>query len=109
MSRQSSRCSELAGVGPDRRQSHAEVGIDGIPSPTWRKLLTDHAKNIWACDFFGVRTVFFRTLYVFFVMHHETRQILQVRVTRHPTADWAAQQVVDTLWLGSGSTAVSHP
>jgi putative transposase len=68
---------------------------DGVPSPTWRKFLTDHAKNIWACDFFGVRTVFFRTLYVFFVMHHETRQILQVRVTRHPTADWAAQQVVE--------------
>jgi hypothetical protein len=29
-------------------------------------------------------------------MHHETRPILQVRVTRHPTADWAGQQVVDT-------------
>ena len=53
---------------------------------------------------FGVRTVFFRTLYVFFVMHHETRQILQVRVTRHPTADWTVQ-----LWLGSGSAAVSPP
>jgi transposase InsO family protein len=69
---------------------------DGVPSPTWRTFLTDHAKNIWACDFLGVRTVFFRTLYVLFVMHHETRQILQVRVTRHPTADWTAQQVVDT-------------
>jgi hypothetical protein len=69
---------------------------DGVPSPTWRTFLTRHAKDIWACDFFGVRTVFFRTLYVFFVMHHETRQILQVRVTRHPTADWTAQQVVDT-------------
>jgi putative transposase len=69
---------------------------DGVPSPTWRTFLTRHATNIWACDFFGVRTVFFRTLDVFFVMHHETRQILQVRVTRHPTADWAAQQVVET-------------
>jgi putative transposase len=68
---------------------------DGVPSPTWRKFLTRHAMDIWACDFFGVRTVFFRTLYVFFVMHHETRQILQVRVTRHPTADWTAQQVVE--------------
>jgi hypothetical protein len=29
-------------------------------------------------------------------MHHEIRQILQVRVNRHPTADWTAQQVVDT-------------
>jgi transposase InsO family protein len=68
----------------------------GVPSPSWRAFLTRRAKDIWACDFFGVRTVFFRTLYVFFVMHHETRQILQVRVTRHPTADWTAQQVVDT-------------
>ena len=82
---------------------------DGAPSPSWRKFLTRHAKDIWACDFFGVRTVFFRTLYVFFVMHHETRQILQVRVTRHPTADWAAQQVVDSLRLGSRPATVSHP
>ncbi len=68
---------------------------DGVPSPRWREFLTRQAKNIWACDFFCVRTIFFQTLDVFFVMHHETRQILQVRVTRHPTADWAAQQVVD--------------
>jgi transposase InsO family protein len=68
---------------------------DGVPSPGWRECLTRQAKDIWACDFFSVRTIFFRTLHVFFVMHHETRQIVQVRVTRHPTADWAAQQVVD--------------
>ena len=82
---------------------------DGVPSPTWRTLLTRHAKDIWACDFFGVRTVFFRALYVFFVMHHETRQILQVRVTRHPTADLDCSAGRRHLWLGSGSTAVSHP
>ena len=40
-----------------------------------------HAKDIWACDFFSVRTIFFQTLHVFFVMHHETREILQARVT----------------------------
>jgi transposase InsO family protein len=43
---------------------------------------------------FSVRTIFFQTLHVFFVMHHETREILQARVTRHPTAEWAAQQIV---------------
>jgi hypothetical protein len=48
----------------------------------------------WACDFFSVRTIFFQTLHIFFVMHHETREILQARVTRHPTAEWAAQQIV---------------
>jgi hypothetical protein len=51
---------------------------DGVPSPCWRRSLTRRAKDIWACDFFGVRTVFFRTLYVFFVMHHETRQSYRV-------------------------------
>jgi hypothetical protein len=56
-----------------------------------------------------VRTVFFRTLDVFFVMHHETPQILQVRVTRHPTGDWAAQQVVEACRLGSSPATVSHP
>jgi len=68
---------------------------DGVPSPSWREFLTRQAKDIWACDFFSVRTIFFQTLDVFFVMRHETRQIVQVRVTRHPTAAWAAQQVLD--------------
>ena len=67
----------------------------GVPSPTWRQFLRGHAKEIWACDFFSVRTIVFQTLYVFFVMHHETRRILQVRVSQHPTAAWATQQVVD--------------
>jgi len=67
----------------------------GVPSPGWREFLTRHGKDIWARDFFCVHTIFFQTLYVFFVMHHETRQILQARVTRHPAAEWAAQQVVD--------------
>ena len=93
----------------------------GVPSPSWREFLTRHAKDIWACDFFCVRTIFFQTLSVFFVMHHETRQILQVRVTRHPTAEWAAQQVVDACgWdrdpprylirdrtAGSGSSSIA--
>jgi transposase InsO family protein len=57
--------------------------------------LTRQAKDIWACDVFSVRTIFFQTLDVFFVMRHETRQIVQVRVIRHPTAAWAAQQLLD--------------
>jgi hypothetical protein len=35
---------------------------DGVPSPDWRRFLTRRANNSWACDFFGVRTVFFTTL-----------------------------------------------
>jgi hypothetical protein len=52
---------------------------DGVPSPGWREFLARHAMDIWACDFLCVRTIFFQTLYVFFGMHYEARQILQAR------------------------------
>jgi putative transposase len=66
------------------------------PSPDWRKFLKDHASNIWACDFFCVQTILLETLHVFFVVRHADREILHVGLTRHPTADWAAQQIVES-------------
>src|SRR5215510_13087350 len=51
--------------------------------------------EIWACDFLCVRTITFRTLYVFFVIDHARRQVLHVHVTPNPTAWWAAQQIVE--------------
>jgi hypothetical protein len=65
------------------------------PSPGWGEVLKRHAPDIWACDFFCVRTVLFQTLHVFFVIRHANREILHAEVTRHPTADWAAQQIVE--------------
>jgi hypothetical protein len=50
---------------------------------------------MWACDLFCVPTVLFQTLCVFFVIRLANREILHVEVTRHPTADWAAQQIVE--------------
>jgi putative transposase len=65
------------------------------PTGTWRQFLTRHASNMWACDFFCVPTVLFQTLHVFFVIRLANREVLHVAVTRHPTADWAAQQIVE--------------
>jgi len=65
------------------------------PSPGWREFVKRHAPDIWACDFFCVRTVLFQTFHVFFVVRHANREILHAEVTRHPTADWAAQQIVE--------------
>ena len=39
-------------------------------SSRWRSFLRQHASTVWACDFFCVQTITFRTLYVFFVIHH---------------------------------------
>jgi len=38
--------------------------LNGGPSPGWREFLRRHESNIWACDFFGVRTILFQTLYL---------------------------------------------
>jgi putative transposase len=65
------------------------------PSPGWRIFLKQHAATIWACDFFCVQTITFGTLYVFFVIHHASRQVLDVHVTPHPTAEWTAQQILE--------------
>ncbi len=68
---------------------------DGVPSPGWRVFLKRHAVDIWACDFFCVQTILFRTFYVFFVIHQARREVLHVQVTQHPTSEWVAQQIVE--------------
>ena len=67
------------------------------PSQTWRTFLANHANQIVACDFFTVPTVTFRALYVFVLLRHNDRRILHVNVTRNPTADWTARQIVQAF------------
>ena len=67
----------------------------GTPSPSWRQFLSQHADEIWACDLFTVHTIWFRTLYVFFVIHHGSRELVHARVTAHPNSEWLAQQMLE--------------
>ena len=46
-------------------------------------------------DFAVVPTITFEVIYVFFVLSVDRRRILHFNVTRHPTAEWTAQQVVE--------------
>ena len=71
----------------------------GTPSPGWRQFLNQHADEIWACDLFTVHTIWFRTLYVFFVIHHGTRELIHARVTAHPTSEWLAQQLLEACGI----------
>ena len=72
---------------------------DGTPSPGWQQFLVRHSEEIWACDLFTVQTLWFRTLYVFFVIHHGSRELIHARVTAPPTSQWLAQQMVEACGL----------
>jgi transposase InsO family protein len=67
----------------------------GPPSPNWRNFLSAHAREIWASDFFCVQTILFRTIYVFFIIHHASREVVHVRTTCHPTSEWTGRQIVE--------------
>ena len=48
---------------------------------------------MFSVDFFTVPTIRFQVLYVFLVLAHDRRRIVQCNVTRHPTAEWTGQQL----------------
>lgn len=67
------------------------------PSPTWRAFLATHAREIIAVDFFLVPTLTFRLLFVFIGLRHDRRELIYVNVTDHPTARWAARQLIEAF------------
>jgi transposase InsO family protein len=67
------------------------------PSQTWRTFLDNHVSQLASMDFFVVPTVRFRLLYVFLVLAHDRRRVLDFNVTAHPTAEWAAEQILQAF------------
>ena len=67
------------------------------PSQTWRTFLNNHVGSLVAVDFFVVPTATFRVLYGFVVLRLDRRRIAHFNVTAHPTAERAAQQVVEAF------------
>ena len=65
-------------------------------SPTWKAFLTNYVKDLVACDFFTVPTATFRVLFVFILLAYDRGRIVHFNITEHPTAQWTAQQIVDT-------------
>jgi transposase InsO family protein len=55
------------------------------PSQTWKTFLRNHAEAIVAIDMCVVPTL------------HGRRQLLWFEVTRHPTAEWLAQQITEAF------------
>ena len=69
----------------------------GPPSQTWRTFLRNHANAIAAIDLCVVHTVTFECLFALVIIGHGRRQLLWFAVTRHPTAEWLAQQIMEAF------------
>ena len=67
------------------------------PSQNWRAFLANHVGDIAAIDFLAVPTATFRVLFCCLVLRHARRCVAHVHRTAHPTAAWAAQQVVEAF------------
>src|SRR2546427_9392724 len=67
------------------------------PSQTWKTFLNYHVGQLVSIDFFTVPTLQLRVLFVFVVLAHQRRRVLHFNVTEHPTAEWAAQQIVEAF------------
>lgn len=77
-------------IGKDPRRSEGR-------SPTWAAFVRNHANSVVAADFLTVVTVRFQIVYVLVVMEIESRKILHVNVTDHPTNRWFSQQLREAL------------
>jgi transposase InsO family protein len=69
----------------------------GSPSQGWKTFFRNHAQAIAAIDLFVVPTLTFERLFAFLVLGHGRRQLLWFEVTRHPTAEWLAQQITEAF------------
>jgi putative transposase len=67
------------------------------PSQSWRVFLENHRKDMVSIDFFTVPSATFQVLFVFLVLAHDRRRLLHFNVTKHPSAEWTAQQIVEAF------------
>ncbi len=72
------------------------------PNQNWSTFLKNHANDVWACDFLPVVDLWFRTMFVFFIIELGTRRVVHFGITRSPTEQWVAQQFREATPNGVG-------
>ncbi|MGC1953443.1 MAG: integrase core domain-containing protein [Gammaproteobacteria bacterium] len=73
------------------------VKTDDPSGQRWSTFLRNHAPQIAAMDLFVVPTIGFVQLYVLVIVRLARRELVWIEVTRHPTAEWIAQQVSEAF------------
>jgi putative transposase len=66
-----------------------------LPPQVWRAFLKNRAQDLIALDFFTAPTATFRVLFVLVVLRHGRRPLRHFNITKHPTAEWTARQLIE--------------
>jgi hypothetical protein len=69
----------------------------GPSSQGWQTFLRNHADAIAGIDLCVVPSLTFERLFAFLVVGHGRRQLLWFAVTKHPAAEWLAQQILEAF------------
>jgi len=91
---------ELLKLGFTVAQSTVAKYMDKKDDPSgqsWSSFLRNHAPQIAAMDLFVVPTISFAQLYVLVIVRLARRELTWINVTRHPTAEWIAQQITEAF------------
>lgn len=60
---------------------------------SWATFIANHASETWACDFVQTFDIFFRVVFVYFIVELGSRRVVHYGVTRSPGDFWVAQRV----------------
>lgn len=69
---------------------------------TWATFIANHAGETWACDFVQTFDIFFRTIFVYFIVELGSRRVVHFGVTRAPSDLWVAQRLRDATPYDEG-------
>ena len=92
------------GIAVSKRTIQKYMRLVRGPQPwgqSWSTFLKNHGSQVWACDFLQTYDIFFRPIFVFFMVELGSRRVVHVAVTRAPTARWAAQQLREATPFGT--------
>ncbi|MBL8132075.1 MAG: transposase [Anaerolineae bacterium] len=68
---------------------------------TWATFLRNHAHDTWTCDFLQTYDLWFRAIFVFFIIELGSRRVVHFAVTRSPSDAWVAQQLREATPFGT--------
>jgi len=64
---------------------------------SWATFLKNHAKDIWALDYFVTYDLKFRLLFVLVIINHSNGKIEHIAVTKNPKVVWLKQQIRNAM------------